>query len=549
MSTATRQLVAVTLSESRAKLIFRGAFSEEANQFYHALPSARWHRAEKVWACDATPAAAWRVMNECPIHVEADDAVIELSAVFHDSIQQVASTEQPAIRKHDSWPHQVGAYQHSLNRDGAGLALRMGEGKSKCAVDLMVNHAAMRTLVLCPVSVLGVWRREIEKFAGAPVEVLVLDKGTTKAKRRDAELFIESCRRLKRPCAVVVNYETAKRDEFSVWSLSLTWDFVILDESHRVKGHNTDVAEYVAALGKNARRRLCLSGTPMASPLDIFSQCRFLDRGLFGTSFHHFRNRYAKMNQMFPGKVDEWLNQEELKQRFALLWYRVDGDVLNLPEAIHNERRITLSPKAKKVYDGLTENLIADLGGGVVTATNALTRLLRLQQVTSGYTVEDETGVIHEVDDGKETLLGEMLLDLPDREPVVVCCRFRHDLEIVKRVAEKLDRRYGEVSGSRKDLTPNATMPTNIDVMGVQIQSGGVGIDLTRACYCVLFSMGFSPIDYEQFLARVHRPGQTRTTHYYHLIANGTVDEAVYGALRNKKVVIDSVLEALRRTT
>lgn len=548
MSIATKSVVAVTLSPQGAKLVFRGPFSEDANAFYRTLPDARWLKAEKCWTCDATPAAAWRVMNECPACVEADDAVLDLSARFHSSLNSLGSNDQPHSRKFDSWDHQVGAYWHAFYREGAMLALRMGEGKTKVSVDLIVNHGAMRTLILCPVSVLGVWRREIEKFAGCPVEVLVLEKGDTKAKRRQAESFVKDCERLKKPCAVVVNYETAKRDAFSVWSLSLVWDFVVLDESHRVKGHNTDVGEYVASIGKNARRRLCLSGTPMATPLDIFSQFRFLDRGLFGTSFHHFRNRYAKMNAIFPGKVDEWLNQEELKERFALLAYRVEGDVLGLPEAIHNERRCSLSAKAQAVYDGLTDDLIADLGSGVVTATNALTRLLRLQQATSGYTVEDETKVVHEIDDGKETLLGELLLDLPDREPVVVCCRFLHDLEVVKRVAEKLDRRYGEVSGSRKDLTANAMMPKDIDLMGVQIQSGGVGIDLTRACYCVLYSVGFSPIDYEQFLKRVHRPGQTRTTNYYHLIATGTVDEAVYGAIRNKQELIESVLQALRRS-
>lgn len=546
MSTATKSMVAVTLNAAKHKMVLRGPFNAEANTFYHSLPTPRWIASDKAWTCDATPAAAWRLMNECPIHVEADDDVIDLSSRFHCGLTAFLRNEQPQSRKFDSWPHQVGAYEHAYYREGAGLALRMGEGKTKVAIDLLVNHGAMRSLILCPLSVLGVWRREIAKFAGAPVEVLVLEKGTTKAKVGQAKAFLEYCARKHAAGAVVVNYETAKRDEFSAWSVSQVWDYVILDESHRVKGHSTDVAHYVAALGKSARRRLCLSGTPMASPLDLFSQMRFLDRGLFGTSFHHFRNRYAKMNAVFPGKVDEWINQDELKKRFALLWYRVEGDVLNLPEAIHNERRFDLSPKAKKVYDGLTQNLIADLGTGVVTATNALTRLLRLQQVTSGYTVEDETEVVHEVDDGKESLLGELLLDLPDREPVVVCCRFRHDLDIVKRVAEKLDRRYGEVSGRRKDLTSEATMPSDVDVLAVQIQSGGVGIDLTRAAYCILMSVGFSPIDYEQFLKRQHRPGQKRTTFYYHLIASGTVDEAVYKALKNKQDVIDEVLNALR---
>ena len=331
MSTATKTIAAVTLSENGVKLIFRGAYNEAANAFYHSLPSAKWHAGERCWACDATPAAAWRVMNECPAQVEADDAVMELSARFHNQLHGFATEAQPTSRRFDSWPHQVGAYWHGYVREGAMLALRMGEGKTKVSVDLIVNHCSMRTLILCPVSVRGVWRRELEKFAGHAIETLVLEKGTTKTKRREAEKFVAECMRLKKPCAVVVNYETAKLDEFAVWSLSFMWDYVILDESHRVKGHNTDVGKYVAALGKNARRRLCLTGTPMASPLDLFSQFRFLDRGLFGTSFHHFRNRYAKMNAIFPGKVDEWLNQEELKERFKLLAYRVEGDVLGLP--------------------------------------------------------------------------------------------------------------------------------------------------------------------------------------------------------------------------
>jgi len=81
----------------------------------------------------------------------------------------------------------------------------------------------------------------------------------------------------------------------------------------------------------------------------------------------------------------------------------------------------------------------------------------------------------------------------------------------------------------------------------VQIQSGGVGIDCTRAAYAFYYSLGFSLGDYDQSLARLRRPGQTRCVRYYHLVATGTVDEQVYAALRDRRTVIDAVMNKLTK--
>ncbi len=83
-------------------------------------------------------------------------------------------------------------------------------------------------------------------------------------------------------------------------------------------------------------------------------------------------------------------------------------------------------------------------------------------------------------------------------------------------------------------------------MLAVQIQAGGTGIDLTRACYCVYMSVGFSLGDYEQSLARVHRPGQDRTVWYYHIVGRDTVDEMVYHALRARKNLVEGVLDGIR---
>ena len=84
-------------------------------------------------------------------------------------------------------------------------------------------------------------------------------------------------------------------------------------------------------------------------------------------------------------------------------------------------------------------------------------------------------------------------------------------------------------------------------MLAVQIQAGGVGVDLTRARYCCFYSPSFSLGDYEQARARVHRPGQTRKVTYIKLIAPDTVDERIYEALSSKKDVVRYVLETLGR--
>jgi SNF2 family DNA or RNA helicase len=83
-------------------------------------------------------------------------------------------------------------------------------------------------------------------------------------------------------------------------------------------------------------------------------------------------------------------------------------------------------------------------------------------------------------------------------------------------------------------------------VLAVQIDSGGVGVDLTRARYSVYYSLGFSLGSYEQSLARIHRPGQTRPVEYIHLLAQDTVDEQVMVALARRADVVNSVLQQMK---
>jgi len=117
------------------------------------------------------------------------------------------------------------------------------------------------------------------------------------------------------------------------------------------------------------------------------------------------------------------------------------------------------------------------------------------------------------------------------------------------RVALEANRIYGEISGRRDDgltaLAPRRAgkMADGVQVCGVQIAAGGEGIDLTRARYAVYYSMGFSLGQYQQSRARIHRPGQERSTMYLHILAANTIDTQVYRALKAKKQVVDAIIE------
>lgn len=455
---------------------------------------------------------------------------------------------QPPIRANDSWQHQLGAYHFAMPREAAMLAMDMGTGKSKVAVDTICNRDCMTVLILCPKSVLNVWSREVAKHAGATCQVLVLDKGSTRRKAKEAaDFFVYTG---GQPRIVVVNYETARMKDFADFALSRNWDCVILDESHRIKTASSAVSKFAAKLASRAKFRLALTGTPMPhSPLDIYAQYRFLDTEIFGKSWHRFRNTYAVLKSIPTVAVKivaGYQNQDDLQEKFAQLAYRVDKDVLDLPEVQHHKLTCRLSTKAQKIYAALEQDFIAEVEGGVVTAANALVKLLRLQQVTSGHVRLDDDEAAQEVDTAKRAVLLDLMEDLPPHEPAVVFCRFQWDLDAVRQVAEHLERSYGEISGRRKDLTSDATMPEDVQLMAVQIQSGGVGIDLTRARYAVYYSLGFSLGDYEQSLARIHRPGQTRPVNYYHIIAQNTVDERVYEALQQRRDIVNHILKALK---
>lgn len=456
----------------------------------------------------------------------------------------------------------VDADPHTYVADGFVVS---NTGKSKTAIALLEGWDAEAVLILAPRNVLRVWPKQFRLHGVREWEVIVPPaKATVQARAAFITKAAEVARAKGTPFAVVVNYEAAWRAPLNFqlqFGLPMVmpdkkWDVVVCDESHRIKAPGGKASQFASSLTALSKRRLTLTGTPMPhSPLDIYAQFRFLDPGVFGSSFARFRNIYAQMGGFEGRQVLGYTNRADLDHKIGAMSYICKAeDVQQLPDSVHTERIFDLDPATRRAYNKLRDEFLLWLSEDEsVTAANALTKLLRLQQMTSGY-LNDDAGNQHRIGDEKYQLLCDVMEDAApnEREPVVVICKFQHDLDRVREMCEAQGRRFGEISGrtrpGRDDwgLTEDSTMREDIDVVAVQIQAGGVGIDLTRAAIAIYYSVGFSLGDFLQVGKRYHRPGQTRHTTSIHLIAANTVDEKVYAALSERKSVVETVLSSAK---
>lgn len=534
--------VSLTCRRDGSKIRLAGDFNPDSVRFINSLPGARFWKVYKCWTCTASPLACWQ-MREAGCVLDAGCAAL---ADAWEAGQRGATPGEVEAEmfKTQPWGHQIAALEFSLHKPAAMLSLGMGSGKSFITVSLSQLWGVRKALILCPKAVVGVWRREYAKHYSGSVNVVCLEHSTGEARRKALLHGLETARN-NFLNVFVINYESSWRDPVAAVLASQDWDMLALDEAHRCSDAQSRQGKFAFQLAQRSARRLCLTGTPMPSSiLNLFGQYKILDPAIFGESFTRFRSRYALTHEEYRNKVLQTLNEDEFTAKFKLLAFGTNtSDVLDLPSLTYQDIPVTLSAKTEKVYRKMLRESYLELEAGEVTAQNAGVKLLRLAQIASGHTKNDE-GEIIEVGDEKKQALKDLLTDI--NEPVVVFARFTSDLRAIEDVAKQLKRSYGEVSGSRKDLTAHATMPEGIDILGVQEQAGGVGIDLTRARIAIDFSRGYSLGIWEQKIARVHRPGQTRPTIIYTLIACNTVDEAAISALENKQEAIGAILNHVR---
>ena len=399
---------------------------------------------------------------------------------------------------------------------------------------------------MCPLSICGVWEEEFSKFADFDYDLKVL-KGTSDSKAKVLNSMDGDSLQV-----AVVNYESVWRIEAQIKN----WmpDMIICDESHKIKTHNISASKSLHRLGEKASYRLILTGTLITNKaIDAFSQYKFLEPRIFGKSFYAFRNRYFDM--VGYGNHTPVLKkgvEPELKKKIHSIAFRATkAECLDLPKTTDIVRSVELEPNAMNIYKNLVRDSFAELSRGEVTATNILTKILRLSQLTGGFLGDDEGEKIHQISTAKLSALEDIVDEVTSSgKKLVVIARFIPEIEAITDLLSKKKLKFSIITGNVKNRSEQIEQfQNNSDVLVFvgQIATAGLGITLTAASTMVFYSLDYSMSNFEQTKARIHRAGQLEPCTYIYLIAKGTIDEKVMKSLNKKYDLATSLIDDYRQ--
>ncbi len=476
------------------------------------------------------------------------------------------------------YPHQLVGTETLLEMPEFALFDEMGSCKTKQGIDAAgVLHAEgeIDTIVVaCPADVRGVWADpadgELAKHCWADSQIVVLKQGV----------------KLPPPSVkltwVIVSYETLRhglKHEKRRWvpgphlRTLLTWlegrkTYLICDEAHHLKSPQALQTVAVSLTRDKCCRVTHLTGSPIANnPLDLWAPMRILKPEILPyKNFFAFRHHHAVMGGFMNKKVIRWVDLPTLQEHIKpYCLRRMKEDLLDLPEKVYETRPVRLSSETWERYLALRDEALASLGAdGQVVAPNAMTKIMRLSQVCSGFvggvTQDDDVvgsmlepvKLVHLSNEKQQALL-DLLDQWPDRK-VVVWAKFRHELEFALNFIRDHDPErpvwllYGGVGETRKreakaPFHPHAGVAGR-DVLLVQLDAGGAGNQFQAASRNVYLSNDYKLINRQQSEDRTHRDGQKFPCTYIDLIATGpdgqrTVNHAELKALKSKQDLAD----------
>jgi len=462
------------------------------------------------------------------------------------------------------YDHQIKALEKSWAQKTYALFMEMGTGKSKVLVDniaMLYDRGAIRgALIVAPKGVYKNWD-QIEFPVHMPEHVeytkVLWEPNLTKKKQYELDTLFDDKGDLKILIMNVEAFSTNKGLDFahSFLNIFVGRALIGIDESTTIKNPTAKRTKNILKIGNLAKYRRILTGSPVTkSPLDLYSQCKFLDPfHLNQQSYYSFRTRYANMiERNFGGRrvqlVGSYRNLGELTTLLDKFSYRVlKEECLDLPEKVFTKRYVQLTAEQKKVYAQLKRDALALLDDKMMSTMNVITQMMRLHQVTCGHFKADDDSVTLLDNNRVDTLLD--LLEETDGK-VIIWANYRQD---IKNIVDTLKKRHGDDSTVEYHGGVDPTLrqenialfqeknsPTRYFVGNTQ--TGGYGITLTAANTVVYYSNNYDLEKRLQSEDRAHRIGQTGSVTYVDLIAEETIDEKIVKALRKKIDIANEIM-------
>ena len=460
------------------------------------------------------------------------------------------------------YAHQITALEKSWDKEEYAYFMEMGTGKSKVLIDniaMLYDKGKINgALIIAPKGVYKNWySSEIPTHLASHIQYksVLWTALISKTKQEELNSLFTSDYNLHVLVMNVEAFSTKKGLQFALKFLNSHNTLMAVDESTTIKTPSAKRTKSILALSKYAKYRRILTGSPITkSPLDLYTQCGFLDEDLLGfSSYYAFRSRYAHMiERNFGGRrvqiVKSYQRLDELSKLIEPFSYRVlKEDCLDLPEKIFIKREIELTEEQSKLYSTMKQMALATLNGKLLTAPNVLTQLMRLHQITCGHFKSDD-GKTQEL---KNNRIEELMSILEETEgKVIIWANYIYDIE---RIVEAIKKEYGDDSivqyygaintdERQKNIERFQDPQSSFRFFIGNPQTGGYGITLTAANTVIYYSNGYDLEKRLQSEDRAHRIGQKKSVTYIDLIAEKTIDEKIVKALRKKIDIASQIM-------
>lgn len=438
---------------------------------------------------------------------------------------------------YDLYAHQKKAADFILGRQGCGaLMMDVGTGKTLTVLEIFkrLRHqdANLKMLVICPISLINAaWGEDVKKFTNYTYYSL---RGAGVPK--DADIYI-------------INYESYMLERYQIIINSLSVDMVVLDESSKIRNPKARITKTLLHNRDNFKYRIVMSGSPAPnSPEEYWSQIKFCS-SLLPDSFYRFRNLYMKLDRngqeasyVHPSKLGEMFRKGfkyvlKDEQKFmteiapACFWAK-KSECLDLPPTTDVVREVTLGPAQMKTYKDMKRHLVAEIGDKLVMANMALTKIMKLRQLSSGFAIDTMGEATELADNAKLNELLAVLDEIGDKQ-VIIWAQFHKEVEMISRHLKSHSTLYSLTKDRDQSITDFKS--GKVQYLIAHPKSGAHGLTLTNCDTMVYFSLDYSFEGELQSRGRVDRPGQTRNVTYVYLIAKGTIDEDIRRALDKKE--------------
>jgi superfamily II DNA or RNA helicase len=436
---------------------------------------------------------------------------------------------------------------------GGCLADDMGLGKTIQAIALFVlcrrSHRmgtngsggpGTPSLVVCPASLLGNWKAELERFAPS-LRLLVAHASETPAEQLGA-LEAEA---LSAFDVVLTSYGSLQR--LTVLS-GMSWDVVVADEAQAIKNAGTKQSRAVRAL--RARCRLALTGTPVENRLsDLWSIFAFSNPGLLGTD----KEFSAFVKGLEARAHDSYGPLRALVRPYILRRLKTQKQIIaDLPDKTELKAFCGLSRKQTALYQQAVQALARDLASsdGMARRGVVLASLTRLKQICNHPSAWLKDGGWDPDESGKLQRLGDLVDEIAARqEKVLVFTQFK---EVTQPLAAYLGRRFGRAGlvlsgdtavGRRQKLVEQFQAEDGPPFFVLSLRAGGTGLNLTAAAHVVHFDRWWNPAVEDQATDRAFRIGQKRNVLVHKLICRGTLEERIDALIESKRQLARQLIE------